>query len=365
MKKFILIIPILLIGLVLIFNYQKKSQENDDLFEQITVVRKQIVDTRNNNALNFAPIDYQKAIAAYDSAMLYWNIENEKFFLVRDYRLCHIWADKAAILAGEAKQKSNNNFGNSKVEIQQIIANIEKELKLYQQFYNKIPQPESIRKSFTNASIQYREALLLFENNDHQKSIVKLKEALKNLVKCNEYCDNKVNNYFADYHIWKQLVANGIANSKKQKNACVIVDKFSRKCYLYKNGMVAASYDVDLGENWMCNKKYQGDLATPEGQYKVIEKKQNGKTKYYKALLINYPNNDDKARFEKNLLRGEIPNRKKIGGLIELHGHGGKGADWTQGCIALSDSDMDNLFARVEFGTTVIIVGSENLWIFS
>ncbi|HOO84279.1 MAG TPA: L,D-transpeptidase [Prolixibacteraceae bacterium] len=358
MKKYILFVLIFLPLLVLFFIYQKKSKENDALFDQIAIVRKQIIESRNSNAHSFAPLDYQKAIAAYDSAMFFWNVENEKFFLVRDYGLCHQWADKAVDLAGVASQKGGDNYGNLISEFRQIKLRVENEIELYQLIYNKIPQPEPIRKSFTKASILYREALLLSENNDHHKSILKLNEALANLVKCNEFCDNKVNAYFADYNVWNNLVAEGIANSKKQKSSCIIVDKFSRKCHLYKNGTVAASYDVDLGENWMVNKKYQGDLATPEGKYRVIEKKQNGSTKYYKALLINYPNEDDKDRFEKNKLNGSIPARKKIGGLIELHGHGGKGADWTQGCVALSDSDMDDLYALVKIGTPVIIVGS-------
>lgn len=358
MKKYILFIPIFLILLVLFFIYQKKSNENDALLEQIAIVRKQIVESRNNYAHSFAPLDYKKALAAYDSAMFFWNIENEKFFIVRDYSLCHQWADKAVDLAGEASQKSDNNLGNIRAEFQQTKLRVENELELHQLFYNKIPQPESIRKSFTKASILYREALLLSENNDHQKSIEKLNAALLYLLKSNQYCHDKVKAYFADFQVWNNLVEEGISNSKKQKVTCVIVDKFGRNCFIYKNGVLVKSYDIELGENWMVNKKYQGDLATPEGKYRIVDKKQNGRTKFYKALLIDYPNENDKKRFEKNRLNGSIPARKKIGGLIELHGHGGKGADWTQGCVALSDSDMDDLYARVIIGTPVIIVGS-------
>jgi L,D-peptidoglycan transpeptidase YkuD (ErfK/YbiS/YcfS/YnhG family) len=47
-----------------------------------------------------------------------------------------------------------------------------------------------------------------------------------------------------------------------------------------------------------------------------------------------------------------------IGGLIEIHGNGGKGIDWTEGCIALTDSEMDSVFKIVKVGTPVTIVGS-------
>ncbi len=59
--------------------------------------------------------------------------------------------------------------------------------------------------------------------------------------------------------------------------------------------------------------------------YKIIEKKQNGQTKYYKALLLNYPNEDDKKRFLANKKNGIISKDAKIGNLIEIHGNGGKG----------------------------------------
>ena len=56
-----------------------------------------------------------------------------------------------------------------------------------------------------------------------------------------------------------------------------------------------------------------------------------------------------------------MPAGRGIGGLIEIHGHGGRGTDWTNGCIALSDAEMDRLFAAVFVGTPVTIVGTADL----
>ena len=52
--------------------------------------------------------------------------------------------------------------------------------------------------------------------------------------------------------------------------------------------------------------------------------------------------------------------RARPGGLIEIHGEGGRGEDWTRGCVALSNRDMDDLFRRVAVGTPVTIVGAED-----
>ncbi len=89
-----------------------------------------------------------------------------------------------------------------------------------------------------------------------------------------------------------------------------------------------------------------------------MKKNKAPKTKYYKALLLNYPNEEDKKRFIQNKESGHIRATAKIGGLIEIHGNGGKGADWTEGCIALPDLLMDQLYASCAIGTPVTIVGS-------
>ena len=112
-----------------------------------------------------------------------------------------------------------------------------------------------------------------------------------------------------------------------------------------------------MGPNWIGTKKYRGDKATPEGKYHVTKKKSRRQTKYYKALLINYPNDDDKVRYDANIKNGSIPKRG-IGDLIEIHGDGGRGINWTDGCVALTNSDMDRLYELVSTGTPVTIVGS-------
>ena len=84
----------------------------------------------------------------------------------------------------------------------------------------------------------------------------------------------------------------------------------------------------------------------------------NNKTKYHKALLIDYPNETDREEFRKEIARGTLPSTAKIGNLIEIHGDGGRGVDWTEGCMALTDSEIDVIFKIAKEGTPVTIVGS-------
>ena len=74
--------------------------------------------------------------------------------------------------------------------------------------------------------------------------------------------------------------------------------------------------------------------------------------------MINYPNSDDRAAYAAKVRSGAIPKNRGIGNLIEVHGNGGKGNDWTNGCVALPDNKMDELFSKLPVGATVTIVGS-------
>lgn len=157
---------------------------------------------------------------------------------------------------------------------------------------------------------------------------------------------------------WQGWVDDTVAASRRGGTVAIIVDKRGRKLYLLQGGQITSEYDADLGRNALLNKAWAGDGATPEGRYRVKEKRANGSTRWYKALLLDYPNADDMKAFKAAQKRGEIPSGRGPGGLIEIHGHGGKQTNWTDGCVALQDSEIDRLFKLVPVGTPVTIVGA-------
>jgi hypothetical protein len=75
-------------------------------------------------------------------------------------------------------------------------------------------------------------------------------------------------------------------------------------------------------------------------------------------MLLDYPNAQDRAHFAQMKKQGLISRRAGIGNLIEIHGNGGRGFDWTSGCVGMRDRDIDDLFRIVGTGTRVTIVGS-------
>jgi murein L,D-transpeptidase YafK len=137
-----------------------------------------------------------------------------------------------------------------------------------------------------------------------------------------------------------------------------VVAKEAHLLTLYINGEPARTYAVDLGFNWIADKARAGDDATPEGRYHIVSRRGGGA--FYKGLLLDYPNAEDREEFNRARRNGNLPQSAGIGGAIEIHGEGGRGRDWTRGCVAVKNTDMDDLFRRVGVGTPVTIVGSDD-----
>lgn len=157
---------------------------------------------------------------------------------------------------------------------------------------------------------------------------------------------------------WRALANETIASSRETGETVFIVDKLKRKLYVYSAGRRVATYNAELGVKGLRQKLHAGDQATPEGRYRVTQVRGPGRTQYYKALMLDYPNSEDRARYAYGRRTGAVPSRAGIGSLIEIHGDGGQGRDWTDGCVALRNADMDRVFASARPGTAVTIVGT-------
>ncbi|HEV7668206.1 MAG TPA: L,D-transpeptidase [Thermoanaerobaculia bacterium] len=154
---------------------------------------------------------------------------------------------------------------------------------------------------------------------------------------------------------WQSWVDETISATVPDGEA-VVIDKARHRGFLVRGGRVVLGFPIELGTRGMLRKLWEGDGATPEGRYLVAAKKDLGASRYHRALLVDYPNEDDRRDHAEAVRRGLVPGRRGPGGLIEIHGDGGRGQDWTNGCIALSDTDIDQLFPEVDVGTPVTLV---------
>lgn len=156
---------------------------------------------------------------------------------------------------------------------------------------------------------------------------------------------------------WSRWKAQLVARSRAEREPAILIEKADHRLTLYQSGEPVQSYEVELGPYWVSAKTRSGDAATPEGQYHIVAKKDRGASAYHRALLLSYPNDQDRQAFLRDRQSGLVPPAARIGGLIEIHGGGGRGEDWTSGCVAMSNQDVDDLFPRVHLGTPVTIVG--------
>jgi len=129
----------------------------------------------------------------------------------------------------------------------------------------------------------------------------------------------------------------------------VVINKEARRMYLMNQNDILKSFDVDLGFAPIGNKFFEGDGRTPEGTYLIDRRNPN--SKFHLSLGISYPNAVDRAEAA---ALGKPP-----GGDIFIHGNSNlyrsKTADWTWGCVAVTDEEMEDVYAMVRTGTPIQI----------
>ncbi len=162
----------------------------------------------------------------------------------------------------------------------------------------------------------------------------------------------------AHLRMWRRWYEEAVAESRRSSDTVLVVHKLERRLEVFRKGHAIATFRVELGSRGLVRKLHSGDKATPEGRYRVVERKVHPRTKYYKALLIDYPNREDLDRLQRSRKEGRVPGRVGAGNLIEIHGDGGRGKDWTDGCVALTNEDMDRLFRLLSAHTSVTIIGT-------
>jgi murein L,D-transpeptidase YafK len=153
--------------------------------------------------------------------------------------------------------------------------------------------------------------------------------------------------YFWAHHNWNPLPG-------ETKIDRIVVEKSARTLSIFRDGRKLKAYRVALGRNPVGPKEEEGDMKTPEGIYTIDNR--NPQSSFHLALHISYPSDNDKSRADE---RGA-----SAGFDIMIHGiQNGRGwigafhrcTDWTAGCIALTDEEIEELWRVTPDGTTVEI----------
>ncbi len=145
-----------------------------------------------------------------------------------------------------------------------------------------------------------------------------------------------------------------LASTPQPKVQRVLVLKKDHKLLLLDGDTVVKAYSVALGRGGLSAKQQQGDHKTPEGIYQIDRRKQN--SRFHRALHISYPNEIDRERARKlgvspggDIMIHGITNG--LGWLGSLH----RAIDWTDGCIAVTDAEIEEIWSLVPDGTPIEI----------
>jgi murein L,D-transpeptidase YafK len=135
----------------------------------------------------------------------------------------------------------------------------------------------------------------------------------------------------------------------------IVIRKARRELLLLRNGRVFRTYKVALGKQPVGPKEQQGDMRTPEGLYRVDGR--YARSQYHMALHISYPNASDRARARKlgvqpggDILIHGLPNGQGSVGKAHLQ------SDWTWGCVAVTDEEIEEIWKLVPNGVVVEIL---------
>lgn len=304
----------------------------------------------------YAPREYEEYAATLRAGQELVTVERSKFIWFQDYDpVAKIFGD--VIAQGEkVRTAALNAKSRETTDLNLQIIKIAERLRILRDLADDVRDKKLSTRGMARAETLLTEARGHVKNGDWPKARRAISEANLNLEGALKATRQSMARFTDGHQVarWRAQVTNAIQRSRDQGGYLIVVNKLERELTLYKAGQQVKTYPAGMGINYLTDKLYSGDRATPEGEYRITRKLPA--SKFYKALLINYPNDEDQRRFAEAKRRGELSKRAQIGGLIEIHGGGTAGL--TNGCVALDDRHVLELYNTVDVGTPVVIVGA-------
>ena len=312
-------------------------------------------------ATEWAPGALHGADSALRDALFEWSRQENRLLPLRDFRPVAGQLAGAEALAREAERLGDERRAEGRVAAAEAVKEARAVEAQAAALVAVTALPPSQRAHLQRARLLLLEAEALLREGEivaarerASLSRAELREALGPALEAAERYTSR-----EQVATWRRWIDETRAWSRSTGQPAILVLKEKNVLVLLSKGAPVRTYDAEVGSNALGVKQRQGDRATPEGRYRIVKKKDRGQSRYYRALLLDYPNDADRQRFAAAQRRGEIPRGARIGGLIEIHGDGGRGQNWTEGCVALSNRDLDDLYPRVSAGTRVTIVGGD------
>lgn len=316
---------------------------------------------RRSPASRFAPEALAQAEASYREGMAQLRRQELRFFLLRDFRPAIAALSESGIRSRAAGAAGREKGARIRRDVSEILTEVGKVMDFLDDLETRSTLPQNARAGLAGARMSFVEASSLLESGAFPEAESAGKDALVRAEAVAQQVGEAVLRFADEERVktWKRWIEETASWSRENRGVALVVVKERNLLQVYRDGQMVRSYRADLGMNNLAQKYRRGDQATPEGRYRVQEIKDRGATNYYRALLLDYPTAEDLRRIESAKKLGIIPANAGPGALIEVHGEGGRGVDWTNGCVALTNAHMDELFGMVRVGTPVTIVGGD------
>jgi lipoprotein-anchoring transpeptidase ErfK/SrfK len=314
---------------------------------------------RDSGAREWAPELLRRAETTMRLNLAEERMQSHRLLPRRDYRVARVGFGRVEHESAVATVEAIRRATSAKVVASEQLALAKEAVDDADEVLGAAGRQVDLRGRLARARILYQEAVLRFEGAEyplaHERAALAEAQARGVVKRATAMMERYVD--AGEVARWQKWMDETIHWSKRTGEPAIVVSKDDHRLTLYVKGQAVHTYPADIGTNNLSGKVRAGDSATPEGRYKVTSKRSRGQTAYYKALMLDYPNQDDRKRFEELRRKGQIPRGVGPGSLIEIHGEGGRDEDWTRGCVAVSNDHMDELFAKVRVGTPVTIVG--------
>ena len=341
------------------------SGRTDPPFYEKANARSVLADARRADASRWSPDVMREAEASMKTALAVYRREEVKLLPFRDFRGVRSAIEIAQGKTERALAEANRLRMEARAGADEALADAERDAVRSSGVADAMHLGPYNRTLLQKSKIALAEARSMYERGDFVESTGRARDASTGLRTVSGNAVEAAARY-ADASLvarWRRMIDETAGWSRSTGGTAIVVLKENHRVDLYDGGRVVRSYRADMGYRSVNDKLRSGDAATPEGRYRITAKKP-GST-YYKALALNYPNDEDREEFARLRRQGRIPRGASMGGLIEIHGDGGRGKDWTKGCVAVTNRDMDDLFRRVSVGTPVTIVGGDGQGIFA
>jgi lipoprotein-anchoring transpeptidase ErfK/SrfK len=240
------------------------------------------------------------------------------------------------------------------------LARVEQRLRLLNTRVGDIGSRIVLGEHPVEMELLVKQARQFLEQGQFDQAIQTSERAGKVLLAQTTLLTNELGRYADDDLIaaWREAAQRTIDWSRTHRAQAIVISKADHVLSLYKNGRKALTYPIRLGSRGIRAKQHYGDGATPEGEYRIHRKRGSGQTPYFRALILDYPNADDRRRFEQAQKAGLIPRSQPMPGLIQIHGIAQGITDQPFGSIVLDNQQIARLFDQVAVGTPVTIVGA-------